>query len=95
LGDAPENADEESGEGRRDLLLRPLSKLASALQTFPMGSDAWNDFLDACREILRFDDAGQPLDVGVTRNVWDYWSKVAAGQSGDYDAAGARVIDDQ
>jgi hypothetical protein len=94
LGDAPENADEESGEGRKDLLLRPLSKLAAALQTFPMGSDAWNDFLDASKDILRFDDAGQPLDVGVPRNLWDYWSKVAAGQSGDYDAAGARVLDD-
>ena len=69
MGDAPENGDEESGDGRRDLLLRPLSKLAVALQTFPMGSDAWNDSLDASREILRFDDAGQPLDMGVPRDL--------------------------
>ena len=94
MGAAPENADEESGDGRKDLLLRPLSKLATALQTFPMGSDAWNDLLDACQNLLRFDDAGQPLDVGVPRNLWDYWSKVAAGQRGDYDAAGTRVLDD-
>jgi hypothetical protein len=68
-----------------------LSVLNAIMSRFAPSSAARRDFLAACEERL----GAAPLDsankVRMPDDMWIYWSSVAAGRNGAYDAKGDRV----
>jgi hypothetical protein len=85
---------EASESANVDLLERPLSKLKEAMSTLPRDSDAWGDFESTFRPYFYQDLEGKTVEVGVPPDLWDYWTKVAAGECLDYDIQGSREVND-
>jgi hypothetical protein len=69
-----------------------LTELATAMFKFPPGSDAWKDFAADCLERLGVASLTAAAGVDAPADLSDYWLSVAAGESEDYDAEGARAM---
>ena len=65
-----------------------LSVLSAIMARLPPASAARRDFAAECAR--RMGDAPFDAKVRVSRNMWGYWSAVAAGKSEVYDATGNR-----
>jgi hypothetical protein len=89
MADEPTKSEGETAD--TEAARRPLSQLADKMGTFAWDTDAWQDFLAAIDHILEFHPDGLAMNISVAPAIWDYWSVVAARQSGDYNSAGART----
>jgi hypothetical protein len=68
-----------------------LSVLSAIMARYSPHSAAQRDFLGARDELLGDIASGVHDDVRVLDEVWDYWSRVAAGKNLRYDARGERA----
>lgn len=72
---------------------RTLHALTAAISRYSPVSLAWRDYVIDCHERLKSKPNASDNAV-VPDDLWDYWSLVAEGQNRDYDADGARTIED-
>ncbi len=90
MPEGPEHSDREA-TAHAGGCRRSLSTLVDKMGAYGRDTDAWQDFAAAIEHILEFHADGLALNISVAPAIYDYWIVVAASESPDYTATGART----
>jgi hypothetical protein len=66
-----------------------LAVLKAIMSRFPPSSHAARDFANECGRVLGVALSMAGPGARVPDDMWEYWTSVVAGRSGDYDESGA------